>query len=226
MHAAAAWLAGGVHFNSCFLGILARRYAERLVITRPVTIQAAPGDAVELTWQSNEPYQSTIEVDAQTYPELAEPSAVVLQGLRVRHSSPSIANNYAVRLVVSADVWVLKGCLIGEGSMFGVVCSRADMVCPAAQSERSEVVAPASEENKQQLQSGLSLLCVWRGTLPRRFLCCNAASCKLLHLNACAGLRRYPARLRHQQQHRRWHRHRGRRPARAALQRARLCAAR
>lgn len=77
------------------------RYAERLVLTRPVTIQASPGDAVELTWQSSEPYQSTIEVDASVYPELADPAAVVLQGLRVRHSSPSIANNYAVRLVVS-----------------------------------------------------------------------------------------------------------------------------
>ncbi len=80
-----------------------RSYPERLIITRPVSIQAAPDEAVELTWQSSEPYQSTIEVDASVYPELAEPTAVLLQGLRVRHSSPSIANNYAVRLVVSRD---------------------------------------------------------------------------------------------------------------------------
>ena len=72
------------------------------MLARPVTIRAAPEEAVELSWQSSEPYQSTVEVDALVHPELAEPGAVVLQGLRVRHASPSIANNYGVRLVVSA----------------------------------------------------------------------------------------------------------------------------
>ena len=54
---------------------------------------------------------------------------MVLQGLRVRHSSPSIANNYAVRLVVSADAWVLKRSLARGGLMFGVVCSRTGLLC-------------------------------------------------------------------------------------------------
>ncbi|KAL4458954.1 hypothetical protein ABPG75_013819 [Micractinium tetrahymenae] len=71
------------------------RYAERLVLTRPVTIRAAADEAVEVVWQTPEPYRATVEAG----PELGEqPGAAVLQGLRIRHSSPSIANNYAVRL--------------------------------------------------------------------------------------------------------------------------------
>lgn len=78
-----------------------------MIITRPVTIRAAPGQAVELVWDSREPYQATVEVDAGAAPGagLDAPGAVVLQGLRIKHSSPSIANNYAVRLAVSVVAW-------------------------------------------------------------------------------------------------------------------------
>lgn len=82
-----------------------RRYAERLVITRPVTIAAAAGDDVELAWSTQSPYEATIEVDASLGSGLEMPGAVALRGLRLRHSSPSIANNYAVHLVVSWAGW-------------------------------------------------------------------------------------------------------------------------
>ena len=68
------------------------RYVERLLPTRAVTIAAAPGEAVEVAWATQEPYRATVEVVGVV--------GVVLRGLRVRHSSPSVANNYAVRLEV------------------------------------------------------------------------------------------------------------------------------
>lgn len=67
------------------------RYVERLTITQPVSIVAAPGAVVEVAWQTAEPYQATVECSGVRGP-------VLLRGLRIRHSSPSIANNYAVRL--------------------------------------------------------------------------------------------------------------------------------
>lgn len=90
------------------------RYPERLVITKPVTIRAAPGQAVELSWDSNQPYEATVEVDAAANPGagLEAPGAVVLQGLRLRHSSPSVANNYAVRLAVSLPAACWLSCLL------------------------------------------------------------------------------------------------------------------
>ena len=68
------------------------RYAERLVITQAVSILAAPGAAVELAWATAEPYQAAIQVAAT--------AGVRVVGLTVRHSSPSVADNYAVQLQV------------------------------------------------------------------------------------------------------------------------------
>ena len=78
------------------------QYRERLVISQPVSIIAAPGAAVEIVWATSEPYQATIECSG-----VQEPGAVLVRGLRVRHSSPSIANNYAVKLSVSAQLLLL-----------------------------------------------------------------------------------------------------------------------
>lgn len=83
-----------------------RRYTERLVISRPVTIATAPGADVEVSWTTREPYQSVVEVDSALGEGLEGAGAVRLRGLRLRHSSPSVANNYAVRLVVSTG----RGC--------------------------------------------------------------------------------------------------------------------
>ena len=91
-----------------------RRYAERLVITRPVTISSLPGAAVEVAWETPEPYQSTVECSGVA-------GEVVLRGLRVRHASPSIANNYAVRLAVRAYVCVCGGVGAGAGLWGGLV---------------------------------------------------------------------------------------------------------
>ena len=73
------------------------RYPERIILDRPVTIQAAPGEAVEINWQSNQPYEATVQCSID---------GVVLRRLRIRHHSPSIANNYAVQLQVG--VWASR----------------------------------------------------------------------------------------------------------------------
>lgn len=46
------------------------------------------GAAVTLVWETAEPYESVVEASA--------PEGAVLRGLRLRHSSKSIANNAAV----------------------------------------------------------------------------------------------------------------------------------
>lgn len=88
------------------------RYTERLVITQPVTIRAAPGEAVEVAWTTGEPYQATLECGPGVE------GGVLLQGLRVKHSSPSVANNYAVRLQGSNAV--LLDCDISSATGDGV----------------------------------------------------------------------------------------------------------
>lgn len=57
------------------------RYAERLVLTRPVSIRAAADEAVEVVWQTQQPYEAAVEAG----PELGDDAgAVLLQGLRIR----------------------------------------------------------------------------------------------------------------------------------------------
>ena len=79
------------------------------MITRPVTIRAAPGAAVEVSWNSSQPYEATVEVDGTVGGGLDAPGTVVLQGLRLRHSNPSVANNWA-------------GEAGGSGSGLGCLC--------------------------------------------------------------------------------------------------------
>jgi hypothetical protein len=86
-----------------------RRYPERLLITKPVTLQAAEGAAVQVAWETDRPYESTVECSAD---------GVALLGLAIAHRSPSIANNYAVRLL-SCDAR-LQGCTITSATGSGV----------------------------------------------------------------------------------------------------------
>ena len=77
-----------------------------------MTIAAAPEEAVEVNWATQQPYQATIDCTG------VRDGPVVLRGLRVRHSSPSIANNYAVKLTVRGPAgrwlgWVLGGWVDG-----------------------------------------------------------------------------------------------------------------
>lgn len=66
-------------------------YVEQLMITRPVRLLADAG--AELTWKSDKPYEAALTVAIAD----SQPAGdVLVSGLRISHSSPSIAQNYAV----------------------------------------------------------------------------------------------------------------------------------
>lgn len=88
-------------------------YGERLILTRPIVLEVEPGGgAVTLTHDTELPYEATVQVEC---------TGVTLRGLQVRHSSPSIAGNYAV-LVRSAGGLTLERCDVSSttGSGLGV----------------------------------------------------------------------------------------------------------
>jgi hypothetical protein len=89
----AAWPSGRP--PSCAVGRCGRR-PPAVQLLRPLLAPErgrppAP-QAVELVWETLEPYQSTIQV--------VTGEDVTIRGLSVRHSSKSVANNYAVFLQV------------------------------------------------------------------------------------------------------------------------------
>jgi hypothetical protein len=75
------------------------RYVERLILDKAVTIvgDADNPAAVELCWETTEPYQPAIYCAA---------NGIVVRGLTIRHRSPSIANNYAVQMQVVLASWM------------------------------------------------------------------------------------------------------------------------
>lgn len=66
------------------------------MISKRVNIVAGPGGPTTLSWSTSEPYQSTIDSRG------AHGARVC--GLTIRHRSPSVANNYAVFLLVCACI--------------------------------------------------------------------------------------------------------------------------
>ncbi len=70
--------------------VAAGTYRERVVVDTPgVAVAAAPGAAVTLVWETAAPYEAALELRA---------AGAAARGLTVRHASPSVADNYAVRL--------------------------------------------------------------------------------------------------------------------------------
>ena len=66
-------------------------YNERISIDKSITLLAEPGAI--LSWSSSKPYEAALTVDLSV---ATAPASVFISGLTVRHSSPSIAQNYAV----------------------------------------------------------------------------------------------------------------------------------
>jgi len=87
-------------------------YAERVVVSKPVRLQAATGAAVVVEHETEAPYESTLQIDC---------SNVVLVGLTVRHNSPSIAANYALLVRSSGDV-SMERCSVSSASGSGLGC--------------------------------------------------------------------------------------------------------
>ncbi|GLI70139.1 hypothetical protein VaNZ11_014948, partial [Volvox africanus] len=100
--------------------VVAGRYRERLQLSQPVTLRAWPNGArVEVVWETSEPYQSTLEVNAPA----AGRGEVVVEGISIRHSSKSVANNYGVYIrggsprLVDCDISSATGAGVGiEGA--------------------------------------------------------------------------------------------------------------
>ena len=66
-------------------------YQERVKISRSVVLKAEPGAI--LNWESDKPYEAALTVDLS---EASSTADVLVQGLAIKHFSPSIAQNYAV----------------------------------------------------------------------------------------------------------------------------------
>jgi len=87
-------------------------YPERVVVTQAVILQAAPGAEVILEHTTELPYEATLQVECE---------GVTLRGLTVRHSSPSIAANYAL-LVRAGGSAQLDRCLLSSATGSGLGC--------------------------------------------------------------------------------------------------------
>ena len=98
-------------------------YGERLVVSRPVTLEAAAGaeGRVVVEHQTEAPYEATLQVDAP---------GVRVRGFKLRHASPSVASDYCV-LVRAGGAAALERCDIssatgsGLGAEGGVVTATA-----------------------------------------------------------------------------------------------------
>ncbi|GIL44188.1 hypothetical protein Vafri_1715 [Volvox africanus] len=105
--------------------VVAGRYRERLQLSQPVTLRAWPkGARVEVVWETSEPYQSTLEVSAPAAGRgEGDRGGVVVEGISIRHSSKSVANNYGVYIrggsprLVDCDIISATGAGVGiEGA--------------------------------------------------------------------------------------------------------------
>ncbi|BDA43086.1 hypothetical protein COCOBI_04-0970 [Coccomyxa sp. Obi] len=90
--------------------VAAGTYRERLLLTHPVTLQAwPPGADVTIVWETDRPYESVVQSSG---------AGVRLIGLKLRHSSPSVANNYAV--FMQGGSLLLEDCDISSATGSGV----------------------------------------------------------------------------------------------------------
>ena len=65
----------------------AGKYQERVILDKAVSLVASPGADVEISWHTEDHYESTI---------LCTADGAKIQNITIRHFSPSVANNYAV----------------------------------------------------------------------------------------------------------------------------------
>jgi Right handed beta helix region len=86
-------------------------YSERIVLRSSIILEAEPGASVNLKWSTSEPYQSSIEV--------VSGARASVRGFTILHSSPSVANNYAVYVKSRAQL-DLTDCDINSATGSGV----------------------------------------------------------------------------------------------------------
>lgn len=111
----------------------AGKYHERVILDKAVSLVAAPGAIVEISWQTEEHYESTI---------LCTVDGATIKNITIRHSSPSIANNYAVQFTQSNNA-ILEDCDISSttGSAVGVEGGSPRIInCSLHDCERSGIM--------------------------------------------------------------------------------------
>lgn len=106
----ARWKASAVSAAVQRIHYAAGRYEEQVVISKPITLSANPDDPATLQWQTSQPYQSTITIMAG--------GQLRLNNIIIRHSSPSVANNYA--LFVRGGTSELTRCDISSSTGSGI----------------------------------------------------------------------------------------------------------
>ena len=92
--------------------VAAGYYAERLLFTRPVRLESAPGAEVIVEHETEVPYEATLTVESE---------GVVVERLTFRHTSPSIAANYCV-LVRGTGCLTMERCSVTSSTGSGLGC--------------------------------------------------------------------------------------------------------
>lgn len=138
-------------------------YRERLLLTKGVNITAAPGEAVTIVWETDQPYQSTIQVKAGC--------SVTISGVNVQHTSPSVANNYAVHN--QGGILAMMGCDVTSATGSGVAtdggllmlrrcrvhdCARNGLVCAGDLDQEAAAVRLEATESINNKMNGLVAL--------------------------------------------------------------------
>lgn len=96
--------------------VRAGTYNEQVFIDRPLTVMADAGTLIQ--WKSDRPYEAALTIDLSGS---QSPGKVTVVGLGIRHSSPSIAQNYAVFVRGPAGREIeLQKCDVSSGSGSGV----------------------------------------------------------------------------------------------------------
>ena len=89
-------------------------YNERLFIRRPIKLLASTGAV--LSWKSDKPYEAALDVDVSGAAE----GSVLVTGLTIRHSSPSIAQNYGAYVHCPTRKVKFLNCDIASSSGSGI----------------------------------------------------------------------------------------------------------
>jgi len=89
------------------------RYTEQIIVDKSITLAPMPGETVIVRWVTNRPYESALIIQT--------PEKVSIRGITIQHSSPSIANNYAVYLGPQcSSLTEVEGCTIVSHTGSGV----------------------------------------------------------------------------------------------------------
>ena len=88
-------------------------YNERLFIRRPVKLLC---NRAVLSWKSDKPYEAALDVDVSD----GSADSVLVEGLTIRHSSPSIAQNYGVYVHSPTRKVKFSSCDVASSSGSGI----------------------------------------------------------------------------------------------------------